>query len=213
MIVSPHAQRSPEWRIERLALPTASKFPEIVTTKGKPTSEERRLKYLDKLVGEYVTKRQHEWYSSKKMKEKAEREGESRELYELRNGVEVRQVGLCWKDEQKMFGASPDGLVDPNGGFETKDADPNVQVRRIRTGWNGMDHFQQCQGGMYICDREWWDLQSYCRGMRPIVIRFYRDEAFLKKLEAELMKFCFELAMTIKKIRRSHDWNKQNHSK
>ena len=201
MIISPHPQRSPEWHKERLSTPTASKFAEIITTKGKPASDDRRLKYLDKLVGEFITGRQANWYVSKKMLEKAEREEDSRLLYELTYDVEVNQVGFCWKDERKMFGASPDGLVDPKGGFETKDADPNVQVMRIRTNWKGMEHFQQCQGGMFVCDREWWDLQSYCEGMRPIVIRFYRDESFIKKLEAELVKFCFELAMTIKKVR------------
>lgn len=201
MIISPHKQGSPEWIKERLGLPTASKFAEIITTKGNPTSEDRRIKYLDKLAGEYVTGRQHEWYVSKKMLEKAEREEDSVLLYEFTHDVEIQRVGLCWKDEQKMFGASPDGLIDPDGGFETKDADPNVQVMRRRTNWKGMDCYQQCQGGMFICKRKWWILQSYCEGMAPIIIRFERNEEFVQALKNELNKFCLELAVLIKKLK------------
>lgn len=199
MIVSEHPQQSDEWHQERLGLPTASCFKKIITTRGNPS--EQREKYLDELAREYLTGRATHRFVSQKMREKAEREADAREFYEFVYRTKVQQVGLCWKDERKMFGASPDGLIDLDGGFETKDADPNVQVMRIRTKWKGMEYFQQVQGGMFVCNRKWWDLQSYCEGMQPITIRFKRDPVFIKKLEAELIKFCFQLAMVVKKIK------------
>lgn len=199
MIVSPHPQRSPEWHQERLALPTASEFNKIITTKGKPS--ESAKKYLYELVGEYKTGRAAERFVSWKMQKAAEREPEAREMYELVTGYEVKEVGLCYKDEQKRFGASPDGHVDPDGGFETKDAEPHIQVMRFLEGWSGMDHWIQCQGGMMVCDRKWWDLQSYCEGMEPIIIRFWRNEGFIKKLEAELIKFSDRLFSLIRRIK------------
>jgi len=199
MIESEHPQRSPGWHKDRLGIPTASKFAEIITTKGAPTSGDRRRKYLDKLIGEYVTGRRAYYYASKQMREKAEREEDSILDYELRNNVEIRRGGFCWKDEQRMFGASPDGLIDPDGGFETKDADPHVQIMRRRTKWSGMGHFHQCQGGMYVCNRKWWVLRSYCEGMQPIDIIFKKDEIWMQKLEIELIKFCRDLAAGIRR--------------
>lgn len=201
MIISPNPQRSAEWYQERLGLPTASEFHKIVTTTGKPSIQ--RKKYLYELAGEIRTGRPAYRYVSKKMLEAIEREPDARLLYELVTGFEVKEVGLCYKDGYKMFGASPDGLIDPDGGFETKDAEPHIQVERIDTNWNGMEHFQQVQGGMFICERKWWDLQSYCEDMEPIIIRFHRDDNFIKALETELIKFCNELVMLIKKIKKA----------
>ena len=201
MIISPNAQHSKEWMQERLGLPTASKFAEIITTKGEPTVETRRIKYLEELAGEILSGRPTKRFVSNKMKDASEREPEARLLYEIVTGSEVQEVGLCYKDEQKKYGASPDGLIGLLGGFETKDADPCVQVMRVRTGWKGMDHFQQVHGGMYVCEREWWDLQSYCEGMKPIIIRFYRDEKFISRLTVVLNDFCMELAILVNKLK------------
>lgn len=201
MIISPHEQRSPEWFQERLGLPTASMFAEIITTKGKPTTGNRRQKYLDELAGEVLSGRNTVRFANKKMRDASEREPDARLLYEIVTEANIQEVGLCYLDEQKKYGASPDGLINPKGGFETKDAEPHVQVMRRRTGWTGMEHFQQIQGGMYVCEREWWDLQSYCEGMQPIIIRFWRDDVWIEKLKIELDKFCLELIMTVKKLK------------
>jgi hypothetical protein len=60
---------------------------------------------------------------------------------------------------------------------------------------------EQVQGNLYVCEREWWDLQSYCEGMPPLIIRFERDEAFIDKLQRELDGFCLELVSTIKRLK------------
>lgn len=196
MIISPHPQRSDEWFQERLGLPTASEFDKVITTKGEPSASQK--KYLDELVGEKVTGRPAYRFVSWKMKEATEREPEARKCYLETTGNLVYEVGLCYKDENKMFGCSPDGLIDPDGGFETKDAEPHIQIARRREKWTGMEHFQQVQGGMFICERKWWDLQSYCEGTKPIIIRFYRNEEFIRKLEKELIKFCNRLYILIR---------------
>jgi len=197
MIVSPHPQRSIQWLDEHLGLPTASCFKKIITTRGKPS--ESADKFIDELAGEYITKRHTKRFVSMKMKLASEREPDARSLYSLMTRNEVEEVGLCYKDEHKKFGASPDGLIEPGGGFETKDAEPHIQIMRRRTKWNGMEHFQQVQGCLYVCEREWWDLQSYCEDMIPIIIRFYRDEKFIRALEEILSKFCDDLYMRIRK--------------
>jgi len=201
MIISQHEQRSIGWMQERIGLPTASKFAEIITTKGMPTADSKRTKFMEELAGEIITGRPTKRYVSAPMKAGTEKEDDARLLYEIIKGVDVQTVGLCYKDEQKLFGASPDGLIDPNGGFETKNAEPATQIMRFRTSWNGMEHFQQVQGCIFICEREWWDLQSYCEKMHPIIIRFYRNEPFIKKLDQALNQFHEELMLLVRKLK------------
>jgi len=199
MIESPYPQRSPEWHQERLGLPTASHFEEMVDTKGNPSKS--RDKYLMDLACEVITGRQAERFVSWKMKQAAEREPEARLFYEISEGVEIREVGLCYYDERKMWGASPDGLIDPDGGFETKDAEPHVQGYRLLNGWSKAEHFQQVQGNLQVTKRRWWILQSYCEGMRNVIIRYDRDDEFIEKLRVELERFCMDLAIKIRQLK------------
>jgi len=202
MIISPYEQRSPEWHQERLGLPTASCFKKIITSTGKPTTGNRRDKYLRELAGEKKTGRPAQRFVSALMKKKSEREELSLLDYEITHYEECRRVGLCYKDELKMFGASPDLLIEPDGGLETKDAEPHIQIERMENGWNGKaEHYHQIQGCMYVCDRKWWILRSFCEGMEPIDIKYERDEVFIKALEIELDKFCSDLGRKIRELR------------
>lgn len=198
MIISPHDQGTPEWVADRIGKPTGSCFKEILTGSGQRSKS--RIKYMYRLAGERVSGEQYKGFYGKDMEMGHEREDESRKLYELVNGVTVEEVGLCYKDEQKLFGASPDGLVGDDGGFETKNAAPHVQAERLDKGWSGSEYKMQCMGNLLVTGRKWWDLVSYCRGMKPVVIRFQRDEEFLRKLEIELRLFCKELDELVKKI-------------
>ena len=46
-----------------------------------------------------------------------------------------------------------------------------------------------------------WDFMSYCPGLDPLIVTVERDEKFIKKLAAELGKFCYALAATIKELK------------
>ena len=198
MIILECEQNSPEWDAARLGTPSASCFKEIITASGAPSKS--RSKYMYKLAGERVTGEKRESHYSADMALGHEREDDSRRLYELVNRVKVKQVGFCYKDEQRLYGASPDGLVCDDGGFETKNANSTLQAERLHKGWNGSEHHRQVMGCLLICDRKWWDLVSYCRGMRPVTVRFERDDAFLRTLEVEVLLFCEELSEMVEKI-------------
>ena len=47
---------------------------------------------------------------------------------------------------------------------------------------------------------DWWDIVSYCPGMKPVIKRFYRDEKFLELLENEINVFCDELDEIVRAI-------------
>ena len=191
MILLECDQNSETWEKARLGIPTASCFEQIITTTG--ACSKQREKYLYKLAGEKISGEKSTGYYGKSMATGHEREDESRQLYSFIHDVEVVQVGFCFYDEKKEFGASPDGLIGENGGFETKNAEPHVQLERLEKGWSPADHFQQIQGGLLVTGREWWDLVSYSRGLKPIIKRFYRDEQFIKKLHIEIKLFIHDL--------------------
>jgi len=192
-------QNGETWSSLRLGIPTSSSFEKIITTKGKISAS--RQKYLYKLAGEKISGEKTEGYYGNSMAKGHERENESRELYSFINGVEVEQVGFCFYDENKTFGCSPDGLVCEDGGFETKNAESHVQAERIDKGWSKADHYQQVQGSLLVTGRKWWDLVSYSRGFKPIVIRFERDESFIKILHAEINIFIEDLNKLVEKLR------------
>lgn len=199
MIILECKQNSPEWDVARCGIPSASSFEKIVTTKG--VRSKSREKYLYQKVGEQLSGEITQGYYGSSMALGHEREDEARELYSFIHDVEVEQVGFCFFDEKKEFGGSPDGLVGESGGFETKNALPHVQVDRLENGWSHADHYQQVQGNLYVTGRKWWDLMSYSRGIKPIIIRFERDEQFIKMLSREIQMFVDDLKLMVKKYR------------
>ncbi len=201
MIISEADQNTDAWIQERLGKPSASCFKEIVTTNGGRSKS--RTKYLYRLAGEQISGEQYKGFYSKDMELGHEREDEARRQYGFRNGVTVQEVGFCYYDERRLFGASPDGLVGDFGGFENKNAAPHIQIERLEEGWSGKEHYQQVQGALFVLGREWWDLNSYCRGMEPVTVRFDRDEEFIKALHHELLIFCSDLEEMVVRNRRN----------
>lgn len=199
MIILDCDQNSEEWYQARLGIPTASCFEKIVKTNGQPSAS--REKYLFKLAGEKLSRERTDSYYGASMEKGHKREDESRKEYSFINDVEVQQVGFCFFDEKREFGGSPDGLVGEDGGFETKNAESWVQVERLEKGWSKAKHFQQVQGNLYITGRKWWDLVSYSRGIKPIVIRFSRDEKFISKLAEEIQAFIYDLNKLVDRLR------------
>ena len=199
IIIDDFLQGSDEWDKARLGIPTASNFNKILTATGKISDS--RNKYMKQLAGEAVSGRQEESYQSYRMQKASEAEAESRRVYEMENEIEIRQVAFVFKDERRMAGASPDGLIGINGGFESKDAEFAVQIDRLFAGEMITTHIPQCQGGMYICEREYWIFRSYCSGLPSLNIRLERDEKYIERLEEELNIFCYELAIMVRKLR------------
>ena len=188
-------QRSPEWVKIRLGLPTSSNFSKIVTTTGAPSNQ--KLKYLYKLAGEKVSGVAEESYQSAAMIRGAETENEARKMYRMITGQKVEEVGFCLEGG---FGASPDALVEDNGLLEIKCPISSTQVSYLLANKFPMDYFQQCQGQMLVTGRKWCDFMSYFAGLKPLIIKIHRDEAFIEALESALKEFCIDLENVVKEI-------------
>lgn len=198
MIVIEMEQGSPEWLSLRAGLPTASGFDKIVTSKGEPSKGAK--KYLYQLAGERLTGAPRDTYQSAAMQRGQELEAEAREAYSFLTDNEVLPVGFCFRDERRLYGCSPDGLIGGDGGLEIKCPTLPVAVEYLDYGKLPTDYFQQVQGNMFITGRAWWDFLSYYPGLPPLLVRVKRDEDFMQALEKELEDFCGKLNGLISKL-------------
>ncbi len=199
MIIVDIDQNSEEWFQERLGAVSSSCFKEIVTSTGARSKS--RQKYMDKLAAEIITGERQESYKNGFMELGNEREQENIDLYKFRNNCEIEKIGFAWKDEQKIFGCSPDALVNDDGLLECKNAIGTVQISRIRDGWTASEHHRQVMGQMLVTGRKYCDVVSYCRGMKTVSFRFERDETFLRTLEVELIIFHKDLLQLVDLIK------------
>ena len=199
MLIIDCEQMSEQWFALRTGIPTASNFDKIVTTKGDKSKQ--REKYLWQLAGERVTGIKEETFQNGTMKRGIEMESEARTLYELMTGQEIQTAGLCFQNEKKLCACSPDGLIGEDGGIEIKCPTLAVHVGYLLAGKLPTIYFQQIQGSLYITGRKWWVFFSYYPGMKPLLIKVDRDEAFIKALDHEMKIFCAEIDKVTNEIR------------
>ena len=199
MITLDCKQGEAEWKSARVGIPTSSNFDKIVTMKGEPSKQS--IKYLYTLAGERFIGKKEESFQSLAMQKGIETESEARMFYEITSGIDVVQVGICYKDKRKLFASSPDGLVGDNGLLEIKAPLLSTHVSYLIDGGLVEDYHQQLQGQLFVTGRKWVDIISYYPSMKPLIIRVTPDEKFQKALAVELLKFCNELETITERIK------------
>lgn len=175
------------------AKPTSSAIDRALSGEkvGEPSegakSYARRLA-LERICGTVLSDDFETWA----MRRGRELEPDARRAHEIRAGVMVEPCGLVLTDD-RLFGASADGLIDDDGGSEYKCL---VSPDEIFNVWAGSisEFIDQMQGGMWITGRKWWDFGMYCPALAPIGRELYlkripRDEAYIEALEADLIEF------------------------
>lgn len=195
-IFSDIEQNSPDWYAVRAGLPTASAFKDVLA-KGEGKT---RRSYLLKLVGEIVTGIPSEGFSNEDTERGHIMEPEAREAYVIRNDyVELTRVGFV---RNGNIGCSPDSLIGETGILEIKTKKPHILADVILKGGLPSEHVAQCQGALWVCEREWLDFVAYWPRMPLYLHRVYRDEKYIKNLAAEVDKFNAELVETVERVRR-----------
>lgn len=200
-----NAQGSAAWLYERVGYVTASRFNAVIakTKAGKPTAE--REKYLWEVVVERITGQPQDHFASAAMQWGTDQEQASRMDYEARTGSMIEEVGFLKHPTLPMVGGSPDGLIDEDGGWESKS--PYNSGIHLQTILNGMpeEHLAQCQGLIWITGRKWWDFQSFDprlpEPLRRYVKRVERDDKYIAALETEIIAFSAEVAAMVQALR------------
>lgn len=179
-------QGSPEWFQARLGIPTASSF-DAVKAKGEGKT---RRSYMMKLIGEIMTGEPMEGFSNAHMERGKEMETDARNLYTFHRDVEPVQVGFIRNGRK---GCSPDSLISTNGMCEIKTKLPHLQAEVLLADKLPAEHLAQCQGNLWVAEREWIDFVSYWPRMPLFVKRVYRDDAYIAMLEKEIDRFLAEM--------------------
>lgn len=186
-------QGSPEWYQARLGLPTASEF-KTVMAKGEGKT---RRTYMLKLLGELMTGESEESYSNAHMERGKAQEADARNLYAFHRQVDPELVGFI-KNGPK--GCSPDSLIGKNGMLEVKTKLSHLQLEVLLANRVPPEHVAQCQGALWVAEREWIDFCSYRPKLPLFVIRAYRDETYIKKLSSEVDQFLAEMNDLMAKV-------------
>jgi YqaJ-like viral recombinase domain len=184
-----HEQGSPEWFADRLGIPTGSEFKTVLRERGrtKGSESEERRKYIDRLAAEiYTGDHVAEWSGNEHTERGSAMEPAAREWYALVNDVQPQQVGFLRNGRK---GVSPDSLILASGMLEIKTKLPSSLMALHRKGGVPPEHVAQCQGNLWIAEREWIDLLVYWPRMPKYVVRIYRDEAFIETLSKAVDAF------------------------
>ena len=192
-------QNSEEWYRARMGVPTASEFATVMAkgVGGKGPSKTRRT-YMLKLAGEIVTGEPMENYSNAHMERGKAMEDEARNFYAFMNDAEPRRVGFISNGPK---GCSPDSLLGDAGMLEIKTKLPHLLIEVLLKDDFPPEHKAQCQGQLWVAEREWLDLAIYWPNLPLFVKRAYRDEAYLKTLANEIDRFNDELAEMVERVR------------
>lgn len=191
-------QGSEVWLKLRAGIPTTSEFSTIL---AKGEGKIRRI-YLLKLVGEIISGEPMENYCNQNMIRGQEMEAEARSYYAFQHNVEMKQIGFVRNGNK---GCSPDSWIEKDGMFEAKTAFPHILLEKLLKGTFPSEHKAQCQGALWVCEREWLDLSIYWPKMPTFTVREYRDELYIAQLSREVDRFNAELAETVERVRRYGD--------
>lgn len=188
-------QGSESWFRARAGMPTASEF-STVMAKGEGKT---RRTYLYKLAGEIITGQPMESYSNAHMERGKLMEDEAREEYAFLFDAEPERVGFIVNGPK---GCSPDSLIGSTGMLEIKTKLPHLMIEVILADKFPAEHKAQCQGALWVAEREWIDIAIYWPGMPLFVKRATRDDIYIKTLSDEVDRFNEELSEVVEKIRR-----------
>lgn len=191
-------QGSEAWFMARMGIPTSSQF-STVMAKGKGGEPSKtRATYMRKLAGEILTGKPMESFGNAHTERGHEMEPEARNTYSFMRDCEPQLVGFIRNGAK---GCSPDSLVGNDGLLEIKTKLPHLQIEALEWQRVPPEHRAQCQGALWVSEREWIDFVSYWPGLPLLVAREYRDEEYIAGLAAAVDQFNDELAALVERIR------------
>ncbi len=179
-------QNTPEWLKLRAGKPTASEFSKLITSTGEPSKS--LPTYAISLAAElYAGKPLDAWEGNSYTERGHALEDDARRLYALLHDQDPEIVGFM-TDDAERYGCSPDSLVGADGGSEIKCLKAENHVKAIlyyrKHNKCPPDYVQQVQGGLLVCERQWWDLFFYHPDLPALTIRIDRDDGLISALRA-----------------------------
>lgn len=194
------AQRTEEWLRERLGHITGSRMVDVL---GTPHA---RGVYGMELIAERLTGVVEPEINTPSLEWGRKCEPFAKQVYVKQKGGIITEAGFVKHRTLAWVGASPDGLLDPQGGLEVKS--PYNSTVQLNTWRNGMpaEHKPQVQCNLWVNEREWWDFVSFDPRMPPhlqlYVQRIYRDEPYIKQMAEASERLLAEIEVELQRINR-----------
>ncbi|MEO8718356.1 MAG: lambda exonuclease family protein [Burkholderiales bacterium] len=197
-------QGTPEWLAARAGKVTASRIDDVMA-KIKTGEAAARRDYRAQLVAEILTGRpQEDGYVNAEMQWGIDTEPFARGAYEVAKSVLVDQVGLVLHPRIERAAASPDGVVDDAGLVEIKCPKTATHLQYLLAGEVPARYRGQMLWQMACAERAWCDFVSFDPRLSPelqlFVVRFERDEARIKAMEAEVLAFLAEVDAMLERL-------------
>lgn len=203
-LIIPGNQRDENWRMVRLAIPTASNF-DAVMAKGRTAGSEAatRRNYRYRLAIEELTgiPQENDFPETWDIKQGIKREPLAVCNFELITGLDVQEVCFVRSDEMPI-GCSPDGLVGDDSGIECKCGNQATHGSYLRLVDQPPSEYKwQVYGSMLVTGRESWYFVSYHPDYPPSlqthIVKVMRDEDQIGELRAGLERFITDVKATV----------------
>lgn len=197
-------QGTAEWLDVRRGKITASRICDVMDKLKKGGEGAARRGYRTELIAERLSGLTEEHYTSNEMMHGTEFEPFARAAYEIGTGADVDQVGFVLHDRMDFAGASPDGIVGPDGAIEIKCPKTTTHIKWVLAGGVPEEHQDQCLWVMACTGAKWIDFISFDprlpEGLRIFMVRMPRDEERIARIEAEVEKFDAEVNASVSEL-------------
>lgn len=196
-------KKEEEWMSKRRGRFTASEYHRLMGYEDSPKYDFELTKggksyAYDKYLETIADK--GESYKNASMDRGNELEAEAAERFMEETGIEVEALGdnqeFCELGE--YLGCTPDGIIEPNGGLETKCPDSKTHDHYLTNITDQesfkktcKDYYWQIQGSMYVTGRDHWYFVSYdprfhYKGEQILILKVERNEEDINKLKGRL---------------------------
>lgn len=198
MIIINCDQGGEDWHRARCGVITASMFSvararlKSGKNAGDFTSAARDYAFrlaIERISGEPLD----EGFETYSMRRGHDLEPQARLEHETLTGEVVKRAGFVLT-EDRLFGASADGLIGDMGGSEYKCLISPERLREVLVNGDISDFIDQVQGCMWITSRSWWDFCLYCPALKSIGKQLWhrrinRDDNYIDTMIKDLAPF------------------------
>jgi len=189
MIEHDHAQGTPEWLEARRGCITGSRFKDARDKLKSGAPSKACLAYAYDVARERCGGNAPQKFQNAAMRMGTEQESPARYAYEGRTRNLVQEVGFFTTDD-RIFGLSPDGLIDEDGVLEIKTMVSSDTLFCAVADGDLSAYMDQCMGYLWLLGRQWVDLVLWVPDLEFMKVhRIVRDEDAIEELEADMLAF------------------------
>lgn len=191
-------QRTEEWYAARLGVITGSKAHNLLS------GEATRKTLIIQLLRENAMASAKQIPETPDMERGTELEPAAIKAYTELTGHEVRGADdYIVSPKNSRWAFSPDGLIGDDGGLETKCRQPEHHLRRMLFGIKPEEK-HQCEWGLFVTGREWWDYEGYCPDLPKKMQTFIHRLTITDKRRDEIDTIATKFLITLDEYREEY---------